>query len=135
MTKALYDQIKAYFIQLWGPYAGWAHSVLFTADLKAFKLAPQGEGFAIKLEAPIKEEEVELTEIQINHSGSHAVEGSPLKPIHVKRDLDSDSTVSGNMMLQHSPNTGNLLDTSKRASRTSRKRIKYNEIKSEVDDC
>lgn len=37
MTKPVYDQIKSYFIDLWGDYAGWAHSVLFTADLKAFK--------------------------------------------------------------------------------------------------
>lgn len=37
MTKVLYNQIKEYFIELWGPYAGWAHSVLFAADLKAFK--------------------------------------------------------------------------------------------------
>ncbi|XP_045201933.2 N-glycosylase/DNA lyase-like [Mercenaria mercenaria] len=37
LTDKLYDEIGDYFRNLWGPYAGWAHSVLFTADLKQFK--------------------------------------------------------------------------------------------------
>lgn len=31
-------KIKQFFRDLWGDYAGWAHSVLFTADLKAFQV-------------------------------------------------------------------------------------------------
>ena len=31
------EDIKSFFRTLWGPYAGWAHSVLFTADLKSFQ--------------------------------------------------------------------------------------------------
>lgn len=31
-----YEEIAEYFRQLWGEYAGWAHSVLFTADLRSF---------------------------------------------------------------------------------------------------
>lgn len=31
-----YEEIAGYFRQLWGEYAGWAHSVLFTADLRSF---------------------------------------------------------------------------------------------------
>lgn len=31
-----YEEIADYFRQLWGEYAGWAHSVLFTADLRSF---------------------------------------------------------------------------------------------------
>ncbi|EST06117.1 HhH-GPD domain protein [Kalmanozyma brasiliensis GHG001] len=31
-----YEEIAEYFRQLWGGYAGWAHSVLFTADLRSF---------------------------------------------------------------------------------------------------
>ncbi|KAL5011314.1 hypothetical protein ScPMuIL_009865 [Solemya velum] len=37
LTDRLYGEIGDYFRALWGPYAGWAHSVLFTADLKKFK--------------------------------------------------------------------------------------------------
>ncbi|XP_013386395.1 N-glycosylase/DNA lyase isoform X2 [Lingula anatina] len=37
MTDATYKQIGDFFRGLWGPYAGWAHSVLFSADLKKFQ--------------------------------------------------------------------------------------------------
>ncbi len=36
LTKATYDAIGDHFRRLWGKEAGWAHSVLFTADLRAF---------------------------------------------------------------------------------------------------
>ncbi|XP_064616017.1 N-glycosylase/DNA lyase-like [Liolophura sinensis] len=37
LTDKLYGEIGDHFRGLWGDYAGWAHSVLFTADLKQFK--------------------------------------------------------------------------------------------------
>jgi N-glycosylase/DNA lyase len=36
MSPKLYDAISEKFRNIWGDYAGWAHSVLFTAELKAF---------------------------------------------------------------------------------------------------
>lgn len=36
MTKATYDTLANKFRGLWGKEAGWAQSVLFTANLKAF---------------------------------------------------------------------------------------------------
>lgn len=36
MTPKLYDDVNGKMQSLWGDYAGWAHSVLFTADLKIF---------------------------------------------------------------------------------------------------
>ncbi|KAH0827059.1 DNA glycosylase [Lanmaoa asiatica] len=36
MTPKLYDEINSKLADTWGEYAGWAHSVLFTADLKIF---------------------------------------------------------------------------------------------------
>ena len=36
LTKATYDAVGDYFRSLWGKEAGWAHSVLFAADLRAF---------------------------------------------------------------------------------------------------
>ncbi len=35
-SKAMYDSIGDHFRQIWGPQAGWAQSVLFTANLKSF---------------------------------------------------------------------------------------------------
>ncbi|TFY81035.1 hypothetical protein EWM64_g2969 [Hericium alpestre] len=36
MTPKLYDEVNAKLLGVWGDCAGWAHSVLFTADLKSF---------------------------------------------------------------------------------------------------
>ncbi|KAF8163495.1 N-glycosylase/DNA lyase [Crassisporium funariophilum] len=36
MTPKLYEEVNTKLFSIWGDYAGWAHSVLFTADLKAF---------------------------------------------------------------------------------------------------
>ena len=36
LTQAIYDAVGDKFRSLWGKEAGWAHSVLFTADLRAF---------------------------------------------------------------------------------------------------
>ncbi|CAO2656615.1 Nn.00g054180.m01.CDS01 [Neocucurbitaria sp. VM-36] len=51
LTAATYVAVANHFRKLWGKEAGWAHSVLFTADLKAFS-----ERVVAKTE--IKEEEV-----------------------------------------------------------------------------
>lgn len=45
LTKATYDAVANHFRKIWGKEAGWAHSVLFTADLKVF-----AERLAAKLE-------------------------------------------------------------------------------------
>ncbi|KAF8911996.1 N-glycosylase/DNA lyase [Gymnopilus junonius] len=36
MTAKLYEEINTKLFSIWGEYAGWAHTVLFTADLKSF---------------------------------------------------------------------------------------------------
>jgi len=36
MTPKLYEEVSSKLTTVWGEYAGWAHSVLFTSDLKAF---------------------------------------------------------------------------------------------------
>ncbi|XP_078065971.1 N-glycosylase/DNA lyase isoform X2 [Mustelus asterias] len=38
LTDKVYREIGDYFRSLWGPFAGWAHSVLFSADLKKFQV-------------------------------------------------------------------------------------------------
>lgn len=55
LTKATYDAVGDYFRQLWGKEAGWAHSVLFTADLRAFsaRLTTKAEVLEVKRETDI----------------------------------------------------------------------------------
>lgn len=42
LNKALYDAVGDHFRKLWGAEAGWAHSVLFTADLRTFSEQASG---------------------------------------------------------------------------------------------
>ncbi|KAL8657084.1 MAG: hypothetical protein Q9226_002276 [Calogaya cf. arnoldii] len=53
LTKATYDAVGDRFRSLWGKEAGWAHSVLFTADLRAFseRLSAKIEVKTVKREA------------------------------------------------------------------------------------
>lgn len=39
VTTRVYNEIGAFYRERFGPMAGWAHSVLFTADLRQFKNA------------------------------------------------------------------------------------------------
>ena len=55
MTKATYDAIGNHFRSLWGKEAGWAHSVLFTADLRAFSAK-------LLMETDLKEESIKKEE-------------------------------------------------------------------------
>lgn len=36
MTPKRYEELNTKFLSIWGDYAGWAHTVLFTADLRSF---------------------------------------------------------------------------------------------------
>ncbi|KAG2111701.1 DNA glycosylase [Suillus discolor] len=46
MTPRIYNEVATKLADIWGGYAGWAHTVLFTADLKAFS------SFGIEREPP-----------------------------------------------------------------------------------
>lgn len=59
LTKATYDAVGNKFRALWGKEAGWAHSVLFTADLRAF---------SERLVAKVEKEEVIKQEIKVEES-------------------------------------------------------------------
>ena len=80
LTKATYDAVGDKFRSLWGKEAGWAHSVLFTADLRAFS-----ERLATKIEVKeIKGEDNAhvLTEIQ--------VKAEVVTPMTLKRVIEDE---------------------------------------------
>ncbi|OQD80596.1 hypothetical protein PENANT_c034G08956 [Penicillium antarcticum] len=60
LNKTTYDAVANHFRKLWGKEAGWAHSVLFTADLRTFadKLAATKK-VDIKLEETKSEVKIE----------------------------------------------------------------------------
>ncbi|OAA32772.1 DNA glycosylase [Moelleriella libera RCEF 2490] len=60
-NKVMYDAVGDHFREIWGDYAGWAHSVLFTADLKDFASRKERQGGS--LPGLAKEEAKEEEEI------------------------------------------------------------------------
>ena len=80
MTKATYDAVGDKFRSLWGKEAGWAHSVLFAADLRAF-----AERLSTKVEIKeVKQEDdaTVLTETKIK--------AELLTPVSMKREFDEE---------------------------------------------
>lgn len=57
LTKITYDAVGDHFRRLWGKEAGWAHSVLFAADLKTFSERLSTKVKVTVEEAKIKQED------------------------------------------------------------------------------
>jgi N-glycosylase/DNA lyase len=85
LTKATYDAVGAKFRSLWGKEAGWAHSVLFTADLKAFS-----ERLVAKVEK--KEEFVEVKKEGEEEVVHDVVKTEKFLEKAVKRELEDDES-------------------------------------------
>ncbi|KAJ5577736.1 N-glycosylase/DNA lyase [Penicillium hispanicum] len=62
LTKATYDAVGNHFRKLWGQEAGWAHSVLFTADLRSFA---DRLGATKKVEVAVKDDQEDKEEVEI----------------------------------------------------------------------
>lgn len=75
LTKATYDAVGDHFRQLWGIEAGWAHSVLFAADLKTFS-----DKLATKVE-------IKVDEIKVKEEGETVMDLKTVKTV-VKREYD-----------------------------------------------
>jgi N-glycosylase/DNA lyase len=57
-SKVMYDSVGDHFRNIWGSQAGWAQSVLFTANLKSFsehKLEKVGDDEGVKVEVKVEE--------------------------------------------------------------------------------
>ncbi|KAL8365958.1 hypothetical protein RB595_004640 [Gaeumannomyces hyphopodioides] len=92
MSKAMYDAVGEHFRALWGPQAGWAQSVLFTANLRAFsdRLKPEkGKG---KGNGKGKDDNVVKTEIEAEVKSELlvSVEQMPQKPRKRKAMVDAE---------------------------------------------
>jgi N-glycosylase/DNA lyase len=84
LTKTTYDGIGDHFRALWGKEAGWAHSVLFTADLRAFS-----ERLVVKSE--IKEESISVSNERVNVKIEETVTETVLtNSLNIKREATSD---------------------------------------------
>ncbi|KAI1913402.1 8-oxoguanine glycosylase ogg1 [Ophidiomyces ophidiicola] len=80
LTKATYDAVGDHFRKLWGKEAGWAHSVLFTADLKTFS-------DRLNTAKDIKKE---LLHIKEEFDGELLTKSEPGNLASLKRELTED---------------------------------------------
>lgn len=78
MTKATYDAVGDKFRSLWGKEAGWAHSVLFTADLRAF-----AERLSTKVEIKEVKQEDDATVL-----AETKIKAELLTPVSMKREFN-----------------------------------------------
>lgn len=80
LTKATYDAVGNRFRSLWGAEAGWAHTVLFTADLRVFS-----ERLSTKLEV------TQVTEESMDSEGQLLVDTQVVSKKRIKQEAhDAD---------------------------------------------
>jgi N-glycosylase/DNA lyase len=85
-NKAMYDAVGDHFRGMWGKYAGWAHSVLFTADLRQFA----GRG-------AVKEESV-TTEIKEEENAVEMASPSKKRKVAVQTEIKTEVKVEADAM-------------------------------------
>ena len=89
LTKATYDAVGNKFRSLWGREAGWAHSVLFTADLRAF-----AERLVAKKEVKDEDE----TTVKVEEDGTTELETVEKEKTmvvkKVKREAEEERTLT-----------------------------------------
>ncbi|RJE26638.1 N-glycosylase DNA lyase [Aspergillus sclerotialis] len=102
LNKATYDAVGNLFRKLWGKEAGWAHSVLFTADLRAFSDRLAASKAASKVEVDVKEEE---DDTKIEMKVTTTTLKRPLSEDDVKAEVDEKPQKNGSA-LQTSLSTG-----------------------------
>ena len=81
LTRATYEAVGNHFRKLWGKEAGWAHSVLFTADLRAFS-----DRLTAKIEIKVEESDVASV-------WQPVVEKSVVRAAGVKRELEDNKSI------------------------------------------
>lgn len=85
LTKQTYDAVGDKFRSLWGKEAGWAHSVLFTADLRAFS-----ERLVAKVEK--KEEDVVVKKEEGGEVVQEVVKTEKVVKKAIKREHEDDES-------------------------------------------
>lgn len=92
LNKATYDAVGNLFRKLWGKEAGWAHSVLFTADLRTFSDRLAASKAASKVEVDVKEEE---DDTKIEMKVTTTTSKRPLSEDDVKAEVDEKPQKNG----------------------------------------
>ncbi|RYP66044.1 hypothetical protein DL769_006146 [Monosporascus sp. CRB-8-3] len=83
-SKIMYDSVGDHFRRIWGSQAGWAHSVLFTANLKSF--SEQAAATPGKVSVKVKVEEEAITGKSLSRSRKRQV--AVLETVKVEQEVE-----------------------------------------------
>ncbi|OAP58226.1 hypothetical protein AYL99_07316 [Fonsecaea erecta] len=86
MTKGTYDEVANHFRKLWGKEAGWAHSVLFTADLRVF-----AERLTTRVEVKVEKGEGDQGETGDDEQ-QEVVKKRTAQRVYLKREPEQDES-------------------------------------------
>lgn len=89
-----YEYIADRFRALWGPYAGWAHSVLFTADLRAFASYKKEEEVKIELEEHKVEFKQEIEQMKVKKELEEPVFYDNGRPARQQQIRKTETTIT-----------------------------------------
>ncbi|KAF4275253.1 hypothetical protein CNMCM8812_002467 [Aspergillus fumigatus] len=121
LTKATYDAVGNHFRKLWGKEAGWAHSVLFTADLRAFSDRLAGASGKIDVKVAVREEgedkESVKVETEVTTSTAYALKRPATEKLLESKDMKEESKGNEKAVIQASQTT-----TTRRMSKRLRNR-------------
>lgn len=100
MNKTTYDAVENHFRKLWGQEAGWAHSVLFTADLRSFAdrlAATKKVDVSVKKEIVMvksENEEVEIKDIKTEETATVTL-AAPKEEVDIKIEVEEKPATKG----------------------------------------
>ncbi|KAF5373836.1 hypothetical protein D9758_000640 [Tetrapyrgos nigripes] len=107
MTPKLYDEVNTKLVGVWGNYAGWAHSVLFTSDLKSFS------SFGLPTPSPTPTSSPTKTPRKRSQKDLEDIESVLHTPPHTREHL----TPNNSRIIPAEIDTGSLVDRVKRRRR------------------
>lgn len=88
ITEKLYRDIGDFFRKLWGPYAGWAQSVLFCSDLKKFQSFKEtAHPKQPKKEEEDKEDKIQHKKMTVKTEQKGTMENPKAKPRKKKAEI------------------------------------------------
>ncbi|KAI0396086.1 DNA glycosylase [Xylariaceae sp. FL0594] len=91
LTKAMYDSIGDHFRKIWGPQAGWAQSVLFTANLKSFSEQAAADLKPLEAVTEVKQE-MEVDSATLTKTRKRQARRTVVEKVKVEQVSDVDTT-------------------------------------------
>ncbi|KAG0270097.1 8-oxoguanine glycosylase ogg1 [Linnemannia exigua] len=98
ITPAIYKAVGRHFVDLFGGYAGWAHSVLFAADLRSIEGRVKEDPDVVKVEAEEGDEKVDSLVLKVEVTEEEEVEETVVKVEEHIKEIKLEDSVAGSSL-------------------------------------